>query len=443
MHFNFPIEEIKFNFDCKGTANVQIFCNKKIVKDHTIKKDILETKNNIDIVFTKNDSADIDSFAELTSLLVNGYECKDKFKFLPYTIDKSYNFDNHVINNNNYFGYIGSMSFIISHKTDLLSQAAYTIAENDFEYIKWPMVQGPHYREKTLENIDRDTKFMHIGSLAPKTKEIIDYIDQCTVKQFKLPLKVGESRQKLENWINASKRIQINNFASMKYFNFSGGIIPCLESFANRSKLLYITKKAYYFYRYFDTNKNKLKDLFDDELIENSHVLLEFPTLYYTKEQLQLKIKEAKSKNCTIALDLTWLPISIEDIDIDLTDIDEIYFSMNKTWPVDDIRPAWRWSKQKIKDSITFEMEITIYPKIPANLFMHLLEKFSLDYVYDKYKDKVQDLRRTFDLTQSPILWFTKHKSYVRNDPPIFPGYYMDEYVCVRKLLDHKDKHWW
>ena len=74
---------------------------------------------------------------------------------------------------------------------------------------------------------------------------------------------------------------------------------------------------------------------------------------------------------------------------------------------------------------------------------MRLLEKFSLDYVYDKYKDKVQDLRRTFDLTQSPILWFTKHKSYVRNDPPIFPGYYMDEYVCVRKLLDHKDKHWW
>tara|TARA_B100001248_G_scaffold17555_1_gene11640 strand:- start:9258 stop:10589 length:1332 start_codon:yes stop_codon:yes gene_type:complete len=443
MNFDFPIDEIKFVFDCHGTAKIQIFCNKKIIKDHSITKEILKEENSIDILFSKDDPADTNSFAELESVTINGYEYKDKFKFLPYTIDSSYHKVNSSINNNNYFGYVGSMSFTVNHKIDLLSQAAYTIADKEFEYVKWPMVQGPHYREKTLDNLNRDTKFMHIGSLAPKTQEIIDFIDVKTLKEFKFPLKVEECRKHIQEWINKSTRIQIDNFESMQQFNFSNGIIPCLESFANRSNTLYITKKAYYFYRYFENYSHKIKDLFEDEILENSHVLIEFPTLYYSKEELQNKIKEAKEKNCTIALDLTWLPISVEPIDIDLDYIDEVYFSMNKTWPVDDIRPAWRWSKQKIKDSITFEMEITIYPKIPANLFISLINEFSFDYVYDKYRDPVAALRKTFKLSQSPILWFTKHDSYVRNEPPIFPGYYMDEYVCVRKLLDYKEKYWW
>ena len=49
-----------------------------------------------------------------------------------------------------------------------------------------------------------------------------------------------------------------------------------------------------------------------------------------------------------IALDLTWLPISNEKIHLDLDGIDQIFFSMNKTWPIDDLRPAYRWSRNKI-----------------------------------------------------------------------------------------------
>ena len=183
--------------------------------------------------------------------------------------------------------------------------------------------------------------------------------------------------------------------------------------------------------------------MFNDTIEPNSHVLFELPTLYYSSEEIAEKIKEAKQKNCTIALDLTWLPISVANIEIDLALVDEVYFSMNKTWPVDDIRPAWRWSKQKIKDASSFEMEITIYPKIPANLFMKLMESFSFDYVHDKYVKQVESLRKRFNLTQSPVLWFTKHESVKHDDNPIFPGYYMDEFVCLRKLLDFKDKYWW
>lgn len=443
MNVNFPINDIRFKFECKGTGKVIIVCNNKVIDNNIIVANDLKQNNNIQISFTKQDPADQESFATLKHFSINGYDHSEQFKFIPYQIDKSYHKTQETINNNLYFGYIGSMSFILTQKNDLLTQAAYKIAEEEFEYVKWPMVQGPHYREKTLENVVRDTRFMFMGSLAPRTDEIVEAIDSYQIKDAKFPMKVEESRKQIQDWINSSKRVNIKNFDMMQEFNFSGGIIPSLDSFANRAKTLYLPKKAYYFYRYFENNNHKLKDVFNDTIEPNSHVLFELPTLYYSSEEIIEKIKEAKQKNCTIALDLTWLPISVANIEIDLALVDEVYFSMNKTWPVDDIRPAWRWSKQKIKDASSFEMEITIYPKIPANLFMKLMESFSFDYVHDKYVKQVESLRKKFDLTQSPVLWFTKHKSVKHDNNPIFPGYYMDEFVCLRKLLDFKDKYWW
>ena len=443
MNVDFPIDDIKFDFDCAGTGRVTVECNNRVVENHHILSTELQQSNDIKISFTKEDPSDQGSFAVLKNFLINGHDHGDQFKHIAYHIDQNYHTDEKVINNNLYFGYIGSMSFTLTHKNDLLTKAAYTIANNEFEYVKWPMVQGPHYREKTFENILRDTKFMYTGSLAPRTTDIIDVIDSYQIKDAKLPLKVPESRKKIEDWINSSKRVTIKNFSLMTSFNFSGGIIPSLDSFANRADTLYLPKKAYYFYRYFGNNEHKLKDVFDEEIQPGSHVLFELPTLYYSNASIIEKIKEARQKNCTIALDLTWLPIGVDDIEIDLDLVDEVYFSMNKTWPVDDIRPAWRWSKQKIKDASSFEMEITIYPKIPANLFMHLVEKFPFDFVYDKYQTQVENLRDQFGLTQSPVLWFTKHKSVQHDVNPIFPGYYMDEFVCLRKLLDYKGKYWW
>ena len=443
MNVDFPINKIKFKFESEGTGKITLICNNKVVNDNVIVAEDLDQNNIIKINFRKQDPADQKSFAVLKEFSINGYDHREQFKYIPYQIDKKAHGPQGTINNNLYFGYIGYMSFTITQKNDLLTQAAYTIAEKEFEYIKWPMVQGPHYREKSLQNVVRDTQFMFTGSLAPRTDEIVDAIDSYQIKEAKFPLKVQQTRERIQDWINDSKRVNLKNFNSMQEFNFSQGIIPSLDSFANRAKTLYLPKKAYYFYRYFENNSHKLKDVFTDPIEKNSYVLFELPTLYYNNDTIIEKIKEAKKLNCTVALDLTWLPITVDNIEIDLELVDEIYFGMNKTWPVDDIRPAWRWSKQKIKDASSFEMEITIYPKIPANLFMTLLELFPFDYVYDKYVDQVDSLRQKFNLTQSPVLWFTKHESVKHDDNPIFPGYYMDEFVCLRKLLDFKDKYWW
>ena len=141
MNVNFPINEIKFEFDCKGTGKVTIVCNNKVIDNNIIVANDLEQTNNIQISFTKQDPADQESFATLKHFSINGYDHSEQFKVIPYQIDKSYHKTQETINNNLYFGYIGSMSFVLTQKNDLLTQAAYKIAEEEFEYVKWPMVQ--------------------------------------------------------------------------------------------------------------------------------------------------------------------------------------------------------------------------------------------------------------------------------------------------------------
>ena len=173
-------------------------------------------------------------------------------------------------------------------------------------------------------------------------------------------------------------------------------------------------------------------------------MIFELPSRWYTTKDIKNKIKEARLKNCTIALDLTWMPVSNDLIELDLSEVDQIFFSMNKTWPIQDFRPAFRWSKTHINDAATFQWEHCTYPKISANVFMNLMKSYKLDYVYDKYKPIAERLMTMFDLRPTSVLWFTLH-DHVKHDPKkhIWPGYFLDDFVCLRKLLDYQGKYFW
>ena len=71
MNVNFPINDIKFKFDCKGTGKVTILCNNKIIDNDIIVENDLKQTNNIQISFSKQDPADQESFATLKHFSIN------------------------------------------------------------------------------------------------------------------------------------------------------------------------------------------------------------------------------------------------------------------------------------------------------------------------------------------------------------------------------------
>ncbi len=453
MIFDFFVSKIEFEFEVHGSGAVSLYHNDIISND--FKFDITDSFNNIKILFTKNDPADPNSYAVLKKFIVNGGDFLDDIKNIDYSINKEIHSDApDSIPNNLYFGYVGEMSFDIECSTTLLDKAAWILANNEFENTTWYLNNSTVTREKTFETILRDTKYMFTGCFAPVNPTILEKIENSKIKDLKKDLNHDVLRYSLEKWINESKRINLTNFSSLSYFTPSFGVTGSLESFLFRTDVLYTPEKKFHFTGKFIDDRNIVsKDLFNNPLVEESRILIELPAPYYDTNKLLDKIAEAKDKNCYVALDLTWLPITNDPIDLDLNQVDEIFFSMNKAWPVAQLRSGFRWCKTLPNDGQSFNGMISyytnsypsIYPNTGPRMFYKLMQDFGIDYAYDFYKPQCSELVKTFNLNPTSVLWFTTHNSITHDyNDYIHKGYYfLDEFVSLVNLLEYKNKYFW
>lgn len=444
MNFDFPIEKVEFEFNTVGDCKIDVTINGRIVPGNIIYGHLLEAHNILKIVFSKKDPADTESFATFKKLKVNGGDFLSAVKTLEYSVDNTKHKDTpDKIESNLYFGYIGSMEIVLEQTNDDLKKAAWTIADQDFQTVKWPLRGGMH-RTKNFDTVCRDAKFMFTGCTSPFTQEISDTIDAIKIKDLRAPMLLPNDRSTIEEWIGNSKRL---NVTGLKYFdNFvpANGVTDCLRNFIMQENI-FMPKKTYYLNREMLGEKHsKIKDVFTETLTKDSRIMFEYPSPWYTNQELDSKIAEAKALGCYIALDLTWLPIANGHVNLDLTGISEVYVSMNKAWPIQDIRPAFRWSRHKDKDDLDLQMEYGLYTKINLQIFLKLLRKFPIDYVYNKYQKDAKEICKQFNLDETSVLWFTKRNDVSHNpDSLISEHYFLDDFVCIVHLLQHKGKYFW
>ena len=444
MKFDFPIESVEYEFELKGDCKIDITINDRAVTGNVIHGHLLKGHNVLKINFTKADPTDTFSYATLKQFKVNDGDFLEQVKAIQYKVDQNKHHDaDGMINNNLYFGYIGSMEIILEHTNDPLRKAAWTIADKEFEYTKWP-IKGNKHRNKHFETIFRDAKFMYTGSMPPKSKEITNVVNETKLADLRgiLPKDI---ESKLWDWISKSQRVKMNG-EPFKHLTFSNGVSDSLESFVRKSnQILMIPEQMYHIHGEIFDYPNLVKlDPFERPIPLYADVLLEYPSPWYTNDELDNVIKLAKEKKAKIALDLTWLPVATDEIQLDLNGIDQIFFSMNKAWPIHDLRPAFRWSRERINDRQTFDYEIGMYPKTSANMFVKLIDKFSFDHIYETVKDARLEIMKTFKLEPTSVLWFTKHESAKHDEEGhISKHYFLDEFVCIQKLLDFKGKYWW
>jgi|ETN01SMinimDraft_4_1059930.scaffolds.fasta_scaffold14761_4 hypothetical protein len=444
MHFNFPIEKINFDFEKQGNCDLKIYWNDYEVKNNVICDSDIKDKNILKVIFTKNDPADTNSFAKLKSFKINNGDFTAWFCEFDYKIDQTHHKDSReLIVNNGYFGYIGSMKININQCNSLLKKAAWTIADRNFLNPK-ERGRGNLYREKTFNTVYDDARWMYTGSWPPNVKEMVDYVDQFTIKQTKLPVIFESFRKETETWLTKSNRVKLKNFDNFNHFCFDKGILTFINSFLLRYNVIYKPPKIYQFVGEISENKNIIyKDIFG-EIEKNSTVYLEFPSPWYDNNKLLEIIKEAKSKNCYTVVDLIWCPVAQNKIDLDLDLFDEVWFSMNKTWPISHLRPAIRWSKKRINDISTFINKWGYYPKVEANIFLNLIKKYSYDFIFEKYKEDAKSICKTFNLKPTEVLWFTKHESAQHKENNyITKHFFLDDFICIRKLLEHKGEYFW
>jgi hypothetical protein len=445
MKFDFPINKVEYDFELAGDCHVTVTINGDAIADNVIHGCSLSGNDVLKINFSKTDPTDAESYATLKQFKVNGVCYLDQAKVLDYKVDRSKHHDaDDTITNNLYFGYVGSMEIVLEQTYDILKKAAWTLADKEFEYVKWPL-RGEMYREKDSETVERDARFMFNGSMVADDTDINDYINSIPLKDLRLPINFNTERKKIENWINHSSRITISNFDHHPYFTYSNGVLESVSTLLQESTRIYMPLKSHFFnLEMMAIKRANVKDVFVEELDDDSDVFFEYPSPWYDNRAIEQKIDEAVSKHCRVSLDLTWLPMSNEKIQLDLAKIDQIFFSMTKTWPLTDFRPAWRWSKRRINDFQTIGSTYGYYSKAPAMLFIKMIDRFAFDFIYQKHKKSAEEINTFFKMTPTNILWFSRHRSVGHDDHQhISDHYYLDEFVCIKKLLDFKGKYFW
>ena len=126
MHFEFPIEQLVFDFELHGNANIHISLNGKLQnKKQFNNQDLVKDKNIFTIKMLKADPKDIDSFARMTKFQINGSCYLHKFKSIEYTPEKKYHAVD-PLSNNLYFGYIGTMEFEVNHENQPFLSSLHT-----------------------------------------------------------------------------------------------------------------------------------------------------------------------------------------------------------------------------------------------------------------------------------------------------------------------------
>ena len=445
MTFDFPVEKIDIKFKTFGSCYLSFFINGIEIDVNgpvTILKDKIQDTNTIHIEFLKAQPDDIHSYAELEYFKINDGDFSSWFKSHNYNINAKHHPDTKDIVNNGYFGYAGKLEIKFEDCVDPLKIAGWTIADKEFEYTKWP-IKGNKHRNKNFQTIHRDAKFMYTGSTPPQSPAITKAVNETEIKDLRGPLH-NDAESKIIDWISKSERVKLDG-EPFKHFTFSTGVSDSLESFVRSSRVIMMPPKMYHMHgELFDETELIRVNPLERPIPLYANVLLEYPSPWYTNEELDNVIKLAKEKQAKIALDLTWLPVATDKIELDLDGIDQIFFSMNKAWPIHDLRPAFRWSRERINDRQTYDYEIGMYPKTSANIFMKLIDKFSFGYTYNTNKDPVADIMQTFDLKPTSVLWFTKHPSAVHDTKGhISQHYFLDEFVCIQKLLDFKGKYFW
>ena len=445
MTFDFPVEKIDIKFKTFGSCYLSFFINGIEIDVNgpvTILKDKIQDTNTINIEFLKAQPDDVHSYAELEYFKINDGDFSSWFKSHNYNINTKHHADTKDIVNNGYFGYVGKLEIKFEDCVDPLKIAGWTIADKEFEYTKWP-IKGNKHRNKNFQTIHRDAKFMYTGSTPPQSPAITKAVNETEIKDLRGPLH-NDAESKIIDWISKSERVKLDG-EPFKHFTFSTGVSDSLESFVRSSRVIMMPPKMYHMHgELFDETELIRVNPLERPIPLYANVLLEYPSPWYTNEELDNVIKLAKEKQAKIALDLTWLPVATDKIELDLDGIDQIFFSMNKAWPIHDLRPAFRWSRERINDRQTYDYEIGMYPKTSANIFMKLIDKFSFGYTYNTNKDPVADIMQTFDLKPTSVLWFTKHPSAVHDTKGhISQHYFLDEFVCIQKLLDFKGKYFW
>jgi hypothetical protein len=255
---------------------------------------------------------------------------------------------------------------------------------------------------------------------AIKDQDVIDFVQNinCT-KYLKDPWTVSKFEEQFPSWIDAGSRYKLRNFDLFKFSNFSQGTQESFLNYyiMNKDRRLRVFKGDYWWHMEIWTRAGfNWSYLEDDDIKPGDACICSYPFALTGEKNAKFDwlLDECDRVGAKCLVDFIYLPNSNNVVDIDLARpcIEEITFSLSKTFPVQTAKLAIRLLKTKPYDPMQMSNDENIGNRLSAGLALELINQFPVDYMVSKYSTAQDHWCNALGLSKTNVVHFALGPDY-------------------------------
>ena len=271
-----------------------------------------------------------------------------------------------------------------------------------------------------MTNIPNDNRAMNFGSAfaiedVNTTKVLEEPLDLQCLKDDKI---IDSFLCKYDLWIKSSTLNKFIGLDNYKYKCYSLGTSEAFDKFymKNAKRRFRCFKGEYMYHKLSWRDKFEWDWLDDKPLSKTDAVVISLPFAdtgdkHINYEQL---LEQCCEINVPVLVDCAYFGICRDiNFNLDYDCITDITFSLSKTFPVAYARIGMRCTKIDDDDSMFVYSKVNYNNKIGAFLGIKYFERFTPDYITEKYVDKQLNFCNTIGVNPSKTVLFGidyKHK---------------------------------
>jgi len=277
-----------------------------------------------------------------------------------------------------------------------------------------------HVDRDTFDSVRLRSYSIFSSGNSIKDADVIEFVQNQNISKHLLnPWIVQEFEQQFKSWIAGGTRYKLHNFDLFTYVGYSAG---SQESFIN----LYLTNKdrrfrifkGDYWWHIDIWNSVGIQWAFveDDDIQPNDMCVCSYPfALTGDKHQnFDWLVDECNRVGVKLLVDFIYLPNSDNAVDIDLSAdcIEQITFSLSKTFPVQCAKIAVRMCKTKPRDPLQIINDENVCNRLATGLALDIINEFPVDYNVIKYWDQQQHWCNKLGLNATKVVHFARGDDY-------------------------------
>lgn len=242
-----------------------------------------------------------------------------------------------------------------------------------------------------------------------------------------------------DKWIKSSKNNHLENLDAYTNKKFISGTIQAFDHFY----LKYHKSRFRFFQGEFMYHRASMKNNLNWEWLNTEPLMIgdalvisvPFSDTGSMHTDLTLLLDKCEELQIPVLLDMAYYPITKNiNLNLNYTCIDTICFSISKAFDgAQWLRCGIRYQRYDNDDGIDIYNSVDMTPRIPMQIAMALMNKFSVDYNWETYGETYKTICNTYNLQQTDCVIFglgdNSFSDYNRGGEV--------NRVCISRLLEH------